>query len=47
MNIAISIIEDDVPAREILAGWIRNAEGFRLAGEYDLEQPFVWCFPIQ
>jgi DNA-binding NarL/FixJ family response regulator len=33
--ITVAIVEDDVPAREILAGWIRNADGFRLAGEYD------------
>ena len=35
MSIAVSIIEDDVPAREILAGWIRHADGFRCGGEYD------------
>ncbi len=35
VSIAVAIVEDDVPAREILAGWIRSAEGFRLAGEYD------------
>jgi DNA-binding NarL/FixJ family response regulator len=35
MSIAVAIVEDDVPAREILAGWIRDAEGFSCAGEYD------------
>jgi DNA-binding NarL/FixJ family response regulator len=35
VNIAVAIVEDDVPAREILAGWIRDADGFRCAGEYD------------
>lgn len=35
LSIAVAIVEDDVPAREILAGWIRSAEGFRLAGEFD------------
>jgi DNA-binding NarL/FixJ family response regulator len=35
VNIAVAIVEDDVPAREILAGWIRAAEGFSCAGEYD------------
>jgi DNA-binding NarL/FixJ family response regulator len=35
LSIAVAIVEDDVPAREILAGWIRNADGFRLVGEYD------------
>ena len=28
------IIEDDAPAREILANWIRRAEGFRCVGEH-------------
>lgn len=35
VSIAVAIVEDDVPAREILAGWIRSAEGFKLVGEYD------------
>ena len=35
VNIAVAIVEDDVPAREILAGWIRNTDGFRCAGEFD------------
>ncbi|MGD1088607.1 MAG: response regulator transcription factor [Verrucomicrobiota bacterium] len=35
MSIVVSIIEDDVPAREILAGWIRRADGFRCVSEYD------------
>ncbi len=34
-NISVAIVEDDVPAREILAGWIRDADGFKCAGEYD------------
>ena len=56
VSIAVAIVEDDVPAREILAGWIRSAEGFRLAGEYDdaesaiarlpLEKPSVVLFDI-
>src|ERR1035438_7955305 len=35
VSISVAIVEDDVPAREILAGWIRNAEGFRCVGEFD------------
>jgi DNA-binding NarL/FixJ family response regulator len=35
VNIAVAIVEDDVPAREILAGWIRNTDGFSCAGEFD------------
>jgi DNA-binding NarL/FixJ family response regulator len=34
LSIAVSIIEDDAPARQILAGWIRQAEGFRCASEH-------------
>src|SRR5580658_6108049 len=56
VSISVAIVEDDVPAREILAGWIRNAEGFRCAGEFDdaetaiarlpLEKPSVVLFDI-
>jgi DNA-binding NarL/FixJ family response regulator len=56
LNIAVAIVEDDLPAREILAGWIRNAEGFRLVGEYidaetaiarlPFEKPSVVLFDI-
>ncbi len=34
VSIAVSIIEDDAPARQILSNWIRRTEGFRLAGEH-------------
>ena len=33
-SIAVSMIEDDQPAREILAGWIRRADGFRVVSEH-------------
>jgi DNA-binding NarL/FixJ family response regulator len=56
VNISVAIVEDDVPAREILAGWIRDADGFKCAGEYDdaetalarlpLENPSVVLFDI-
>lgn len=56
VSIAVAIVEDDVPAREILAGWIRNTEGFRCVGEFDdaetalaklpLEKPSVVLFDI-
>jgi DNA-binding NarL/FixJ family response regulator len=35
VNIAVSIIEDDAPAREILSDWIRRAQGFRCVSEYE------------
>jgi len=34
MSIGVSIIEDDGPARQILADWIRHAEGFRCVSEH-------------
>jgi len=34
VSISVCIIEDDAPAREILANWIRRADGFRCAGEH-------------
>lgn len=34
MAISVSIVEDDLPTRKILAGWINGAEGFLLAGEW-------------
>jgi DNA-binding NarL/FixJ family response regulator len=47
LSIAIAIVEDDVPAREIIAGWIRNADGFRLAGEYDDAETAIARLPIE
>jgi DNA-binding NarL/FixJ family response regulator len=47
LSIAVAIVEDDVPAREILAGWIRNAEGFRLAGEYDDAETAIARLPSE
>jgi DNA-binding NarL/FixJ family response regulator len=34
MSITVSIVEDDAPAREILAEWINQAEGFRCVGQH-------------
>ncbi len=34
MSITVSIVEDDVPAREILTDWIRRAEGFKCVGQH-------------
>jgi DNA-binding NarL/FixJ family response regulator len=35
LKIAISIVEDDAPAREMLTDWIRAAEGFYCVGVHD------------
>lgn len=34
MSIAVSIVEDDAPAREILADWVGQADGFKCVGQY-------------
>jgi DNA-binding NarL/FixJ family response regulator len=45
VSIGVAIVEDDVPAREILAGWIRSAEDFRLVGEYDDAESAIASLP--
>ena len=47
VNIGVAIVEDDVPAREILAGWIRSADGFKLIGEYDDAESAVAELPAK
>jgi DNA-binding NarL/FixJ family response regulator len=54
--IRVSIVEDDAPARAILAGWVGRAEGFRCLGQHangelalaqlPLEQPDVVLMDI-
>jgi DNA-binding NarL/FixJ family response regulator len=34
VSIAVSIVEDDGPAREVLTDWIRHAHGFRCVSQY-------------
>jgi len=34
VSIAVSVVEDDGPAREILSDWIRRAHGFRWVSQY-------------
>jgi DNA-binding NarL/FixJ family response regulator len=34
MSIAVCIVEDDAPAREILADWLRHADGFKCVGAH-------------
>jgi len=47
VSIAVSIIEDDAPAREILANWIRRADGFRLASEHGSAESALESLPPQ
>jgi len=35
MNITVSIVEDDAPARGIITEWIRGAEGFQFVSAYE------------
>ncbi len=35
VNITVSIVEDDAPARGILAEWVRGAEGFKCLGVHE------------
>jgi DNA-binding NarL/FixJ family response regulator len=34
VSISVSIVEDDAPAREILADWVGRAQGFRCVSQY-------------
>lgn len=45
MSIGVAIVEDDVPAREILAGWIRRADGFKVLGEYTTAEEAIADLP--
>jgi len=45
VKISVSIVEDDIPAREIIAGWIRDTEGFELLSEYDDAETAVVQLP--
>lgn len=39
LSIRVALVEDDAPARKILARWLEAAEGFQLVGQYgDAEQ---------
>lgn len=45
MSIAVSIIEDDAPAREILANWVRRADGFRFVSEHGTAESALEALP--
>ena len=47
VSIGVSIVEDDVPARQILADWIRGAEGFHMAGEYGDAENAIARLPLE
>ena len=47
VSIAVSIIEDDAPARAILADWIRRAQGFRCVGVHGSGESALATLPAE
>jgi DNA-binding NarL/FixJ family response regulator len=47
VSIAVSIVEDDAPAREIFSNWIRRAQGFRLVSEYGSVEKALVTLPSE
>jgi Response regulator containing a CheY-like receiver domain and an HTH DNA-binding domain len=47
VSIGVSMIEDDAPAREIIAGWIRRAEGFHLVSEHGSAESALAKMPAE
>jgi DNA-binding NarL/FixJ family response regulator len=45
MNVSVSIIEDDVPAREILADWVRRFDGFDCVSEHEDAESAITILP--
>ena len=47
VSIVISIVEDDAPARGMLADWIRRAPGFRCAGVHGSAEAALATLPTE
>jgi len=45
VSISVSIVEDDAQARQILADWIRRAEGFRCVSEHGSAESALATLP--
>ncbi|HTI72859.1 MAG TPA: response regulator transcription factor [Candidatus Limnocylindria bacterium] len=45
LKIAVSIVEDDAPARQILAGWLARAEGFTCLSQHGSVENAVELLP--
>jgi len=45
--IRVSIVEDDVPAREILVGWLAQAEGFEFVSQHGSAEEGLKELPVQ
>jgi DNA-binding NarL/FixJ family response regulator len=47
MCIAVSIVEDDAPAREILADWFKHTPGFKCVGQHGSVEHALECLPAE
>jgi len=47
VSIVVSIVEDDAPARGILADWIRHAPGFRCTGAHGSAEAAIATVPAE
>lgn len=47
MCIAVSIVEDDAPAREILADWLKHSPGFKCVGQHGTVEHALECLPAE
>lgn len=47
VSIVVSIVEDDAPARGILADWVRLAQGFRCAGAHGSAEAALATVPAE
>lgn len=47
MSITVSIIEDDAPAREILADWVGHANGFKCMGQHGSVEQALEYLPAE
>ena len=47
MNITVSIVEDDGPAREILADWLKHADGFSCVGQHGSVEQALGKLPAE
>jgi DNA-binding NarL/FixJ family response regulator len=47
VNITVSIVEDDSPVRDILAGWVRGAAGFKCVGVHESAEAALAALPQQ
>ena len=45
VSITVSIVEDDAPARAILAEWIRGADGFKCVGAHESAEAALAALP--